>query len=249
MKRNTLTIILLYVLLISVSAQERVVENRPYCDLRPFHFGVLIGTHFQDIELQNIGTQMVELEDGTQTEKLITCEHDRWDAGFTVGVLGEARLGTYFAFRIAPAMYFGNKHLTFINHTDMLEDGRPIKMDQDMKMIYFSTAASVIYSAQRFNNHRPYLLAGINPMLNLSGKDNDYIKLKPFDCYLEVGMGCDFYLPFFKLRPELKFSYSLVNTLDKNHVSELKDRNMVMYTNSVVNKTRTKMISLTFYFE
>ena len=132
MKRNTLTILLLFVLLISTSAQERVVENRPYCDLRPFHFGVLIGTHFQDIELQNIGPQMVEMEDGTQTEKLITCEHDRWDAGFTVGVLGEARLGSYFAFRAAPAMYFGNKHLTFINHTDMLEDGRPIKMDQDM---------------------------------------------------------------------------------------------------------------------
>ncbi len=249
MKERLLTIILLSCVSIAVNAQERVVENRPYCDLRPFHFGVLIGTHFQDIELQNAGPQQVINEDGSETEKLISCEHDRWDAGFTVGVLGETRLGTYFAFRLAPAMYFGNKHLSFLNHSDMLEDGRPIKVEQDMKMIYISTAASIIYSAQRFNNHRPYIVAGVNPMLNLSGKDNDYIKLKPFDCFLEVGMGCDFYLPFFKLRPELKFSYSLVNTLDNNHVNELKDRNMVMYTNSVVNKTRTKMISLTFYFE
>ena len=249
MKKYLVIIICLTLAANIMQAQERVVENRPYCDLRPFHFGVLIGTHFQDIELQNVGPQMIENEDGTTSEKLITCDHDRWDAGFTVGVLGEARLGTYFAFRLAPAMYFGNKHLTFINHTDHLEDGSPIKVDQDMKMIYVSTAASIIYSAQRFNNHRPYIVAGINPMLNLSGKDNDYIKLKPYDCFLEIGMGCDFYLPFFKLRPELKFSYSLVNTLDKNHVNELKDRNMVMYTNSVVNKTRTKMISLTFYFE
>lgn len=249
MKKYLVIIICLILAANIMQAQERVVENRPYCDLRPFHFGVLIGTHFQDIELQNVGPQMIENEDGTTSEKLITCDHDRWDAGFTVGVLGEARLGNYFAFRLAPAMYFGNKHLSFINHTDHLEDGSPIKVDQDMKMIYVSTAASIIYSAQRFNNHRPYIVAGINPMLNLSGKDNDYIKLKPYDCFLEIGMGCDFYLPFFKLRPELKFSYSLVNTLDKNHVNELKDRNMVMYTNSVVNKTRTKMISLTFYFE
>ena len=91
-------------------------------------------------------------------------------------------------------------------------------------------------------------MLGLNPMMNLSGKDNDYLKLKKSDFFLEVGLGCDFYLPYFKLRPELKFMYSLTNSLDKNHSKNLRDKHMLMYTNAV-NESRTKMIALTFYFE
>ena len=42
--------------------------------------------------------------------------------------------------------------------------------------------------------------------------------------------------------------YSLTNSLDKNHAKNLRDKNMLMYTNSV-NETKAKMIALTFYFE
>ena len=91
-------------------------------------------------------------------------------------------------------------------------------------------------------------MAGINPMLNLSGKQEDIIRAKKYDCMLEIGIGCDFYLPFFKLRPELKFGYSLMNALDGNHANELKDKNMLIYTNSV-SKAQTKLIGLTLYFE
>ena len=44
-----------------------------------------------------------------------------------------------------------------------------------------------------------------NPMFNLNNSNDDYIKLKKTDLFLEIGVGCDLYLPFFKLRPELKF--------------------------------------------
>lgn len=248
MRRHIIAIVLLLLTLIDASAQEKRVQNRPYTDLRPFHFGVVVGTHLQDIEFENIGMQVITNEDGTTQEKLITCDQDRWDGGFTVGVLGEARLGTYFALRCAPTLYFGNRHLTFHNFTDKMEDGAPIIRRQDMKSIYIATDFNLIYSAQRFNNHRPYMLVGLNPMVNLSGKDEDIIRLKKFDCMLEVGIGCDFYLPFFKLRPELKFGYGLMNTLDTDHASKMKDRNQVVYTNSVRN-SRSKMVCLTFYFE
>ena len=230
-------------------AQSRTVENRPYTDLRPFHFGVLVGTHFQDIDFQNVGPQMIVYdEDGTSVEKVITCDQDRFDAGFHVGVLGETRLGTYFAFRIAPAMYFGTRHLTFHNFTDVMEDGAPVEERQEMKSVYISSALDVIYSAKRMGNHRPYIVAGLNPMLNLSGKDTDILKLKRYDCFLELGLGCDFYLPFFKLRPELKFGYSLLNALDTSHADNIKDKNMLAYSRSV-SKAQTKFVALTFHFE
>ena len=104
------------------------------------------------------------------------------------------------------------------------------------------------FSSLRFGNYRPYVIAGINPMINLTGKDQDYVQLKRYDTTVEVGLGCDLYLPFFKLIPELKFCYSLTNSLNKSHVDEIQDPTRRAYANSVTNG-QNKMIVLTFYFE
>lgn len=229
-------------------AQGNAVQNRPYTDLRPFHFGVVIGTHFQDIEFNNVGPQMIVGEDGSQVEKVVTCDQDRWDLGFNVGVLGELRLGTYFAFRFAPTMYFGNRHLIFHNHTDRLGNGEPVVQTQDMKTVYVGVPLDLQFCAPRLDNARPYVMAGLNPMINLSGGDSDYVKLKRYDVFFEIGLGCDVYLPFFKLRPELKFCYSLINSLDTKHPDRLRDENMKMYAKAV-DSARSKMIVLSFYFE
>ena len=248
MKKFIAFSLLMIICAMDTMAQERTVQNRPYTDLRQFHFGVLVGTHLQDVEFVNVGPQVITLEDGTTQETLVTCDQDRWDPGFNVGVLGEFRLGTYFAMRVAPAMYFGTKHFMFRNHKETLEDGRPIEQRQELKTAYVSCAFDLIFSAKRFNNHRPYMMLGLNPMLNLSNKDDDYLKMKKHEVFLEAGLGCDFYLPFFKLRPELKFAYGLTNCIDTDHGNHLKDKNMLQYTNSV-NKGRSKMIVFTFYFE
>ena len=119
MKRIFVALILLTSVL-TIHAQERRVQNRPYTDLRDFHFGVLVGTHLQDLELNNVGPQMVDLDDGNGVvQKIVSADQDRWDAGFTVGVLGELRLNSTFQLRMAPAMYFGTRHLTFRNITDL----------------------------------------------------------------------------------------------------------------------------------
>ena len=246
--RRLFSIITLLITALAAAAQGDAVQNRPYTDLRPFHFGVVVGTHFQDIEFNNIGSQMIMNADGTQTEKVITCDQDRWEIGFNVGVLGELRLNTHFALRVAPTMYFGNRHLTFYNLTDRLENGEPIIEAQDMKSVYIGVPVNLIFSAPRLDNVRPYIMAGVDPMVNLSGGDDDYVKLKRYDFCLEVGLGCDIYLPFFKLRPELKFCYSLINSLDTKHPDRLRDENMKMYAKSV-NEAHSKMIVLSFYFE
>ena len=90
-------------------------------------------------------------------------------------------------------------------------------------------------------------MLGLNPMLNLSGKDNDYIKLKRSDVFVEWDLDViSIYLTLSTSR--IKFMYSLTNSLDKSHQRTSKNKNMLMYTNSV-NVHRAKMIALTFYFE
>lgn len=247
MKRLS-TIICLTLLPVALLAQERTVQNRPYTDLRDLHFGVLVGTHLQDLEFVNVGPQTITNDDGTTQQVIVSTDQDRWDAGFNVGVLAELRLNTYFQLRVAPAMYFGARHIMFRNYSLLKENGAPTERRQDLKTAYVSSAFDLIAAAPRFNNHRPYVMAGLNPMVNLSGKGNDYLKLKKFDAFLEVGVGCDFYLPYFKLRPELKFMYGLTNCLNTNHDKDIRDKSMLPYTNSV-NSARSKMIVLTFYFE
>ena len=242
-----LLVLLILTTTATATAQERKAQNKPYIDLRPLHFGILVGLHMQDIELQNVGPQPITTADGTTTRTVLV-DQDNWNPGFTVGVLANLRLNDHFNLRVSPSMHFGAKHLVFRDFDHLTESGHPSETTQDMKNTYISVPIDLKFSAERFNNHRPYVMAGINPMLNLTGKSQDPIQLKRFDTYVEAGLGCDFYLPFFKLIPELKFCYSLSNALDTNHANELTDANMQAFTRAAT-AGHTKMVVLTLHFE
>ena len=158
------------------------------------------------------------------------------------------RLTDYLSLRFSPTMHFGAKHLVFRNLTATDENGNPTETTQDLKNTYISLPIDLKYSSKRYGNYRPYMIAGVSPMINLTSKSEDIIQLKRYDTYIEIGLGCDLYLPFFKLIPELKFCYSLTDCLRGEHANELKDENLKAYANSV-SEARSKMFVLTFYFE
>ncbi len=249
MKRTILTLLVVCLTAAATMAQsDRRVQHKPYIDLRPLHFGILVGVHLQDIEFENVGPQTITHDDGTTSDELIVCDADKWNTGFTVGVLGELRLHDNFSLRVAPSMHFGAKHLTFRNLKDLDEKGEPRRQTQDLKNTYVSLPIDIKFAAPRWNNHRPYIIAGINPVINLTGGDQDIVRIKRFNTMVEIGLGCDFYLPFFKLIPELKFCFGLGDVLDKDHVNELRDANLRAYASSV-SSAQSKMFVLTFYFE
>ena len=249
MKRTIITIIVVCCTMLTASAQiDRKVQNKPYIDLRIMHFGILVGLNLQDIEFENTGSQTIYNEDGTQHEELILCDADKWNPGFTVGVLGELRMTDNFSLRFTPQMHFGAKHLTFLNMKQLDEEGHPFRQTQDMKNTYVSLPIDLKFAAPRWNNHRPYIMAGINPTMNLTSGEQDMVRIKRFNTMMEIGLGCDFYLPFFKLIPELKFCFGLGDVLDKNHKNEMRDENLKAYAGSV-SSAQSKMIVLTFYFE
>lgn len=231
-----------------VQAQERTVQNRPYTDLRPLHFGIVVGANMMDMKLRNVGQQTLTLKDETQMESLVTVDQNNWDPGFNVGVLAEARINEHFAFRLAPQLYFGTRNLVFRNYTKSATEGYQVEERQSLKTVYVGADCNLIFAAQRFNNHRPYIMAGLTPVFNLTNKKSDYVQLKGYDVFFDVGIGCDFYLPFFKLRPELKFMMGLTNALSTEHQKNISDADMMPYAHSV-NRIRSKMFVLSFYFE
>lgn len=234
MKRKLICILSL-LLCITAFAQERKLQNRPYIDQRKFHYGFFVGFHMQDLELTNNG-----YIDPASSEQWYA-EVDNYSPGFSVGVLGEMRLNTYLSLRLTPTMHFGQKHISFHEQVS----GRD--STQNMKSVYISIPLDLKISGPRFNNYRPYILAGVNPMIDLTTKKQKALLMKPFDCYLEIGMGCDIYLPFFKLIPELKFCFGLANILQKNR-TDLVDKNLIKFSNAL-DDASAKMIVLTLYFE
>ena len=83
---------------------------------------------------------------------------------------------------------------------------------------------------------------------DLAKDRSDQLKLKNGDIMLTVGMGCDFYMPFFKLCPEVKFCFGLKNLLEKNRPDLNENLEMQPFTKSV-SKIKSNMVVVTFYFE
>ena len=221
-----------------LGAQERKVQNRPYIDMRRWHYGFLVGTHFQDIEFTN-NASIHTTEEGTQEAWF--ADVASYTPGFSVGVLGELRMTEHVALRFVPTMHFGDKAVTFSEQQSGAMEWQAIKST------YLTVPVEVKYSAQRFNNYRPYVLAGLAPMLDLTVKRQRALLVQRADVAVEVGLGCDFYLPFFKLIPELKFCFGLSDILVKDR-SDLTDKNLLKYTQAL-DKATSRMMVLTFYFE
>lgn len=233
MKRTILYILLLLLPLCAV-AQERKVQNKPYIDYRRLHYGFFVGMHLQDMEFANNGFV-------TENGEVWYADIANYNPGFSVGVLADLRLNTYLSLRAIPTMHFGQNSVIF------REQNSGDISKQSFKTTYIALPIHVKYAAERFNNYRPYITAGVSPMFNLTVKKQQQLLLKTFDFMIEIGFGCDFYLPFFKLIPELKFAFSPLNVLNKKR-DDLLDANYLKFTHSV-DKVVSKMIILSLYFE
>ena len=209
--------------------------NRPYADLKPIHFGFSVGFHMQDLNISNNG--------------FITPEGESWftevpaySPGFCVNVLADMRISNHINLRCSPGMYFGNKKVHFRNTVTGDEN------TQNIKSNYVVVPIDIKYSATRYKNIRPYVVGGIMGILDVSKKRPEQLKLRDTDAMLTIGFGCDFYLPYFKLCPELKFCFGLRNLLNTERPDLQDNPDMMKYTQSV-SQIKSNMIVLTFYFE
>ena len=232
--------------MVAQAQDNDMILNRPYADTKPIHFGFSVGMNFQNLAITN---------NGKKTE--VYGQVEEWYAdvpahspGFSVNVLADYRIAEHFNLRVSPGLYFGNKVVRFRNHLG--NSGQPeqehFKQSQNIKSTYIVVPVDLKMSAKRYHNMRPYFTAGAMYAGDLARDRGDQYKLKNSDVMLTVGMGCDFYMPFFKLCPEIKFCFGLKNILDKNRPDLVEDPEKYRLTESV-NKIKNDMVVVTFYFE
>ena len=237
---KTLRIILAFLLLTAAGGlQARTfndkVLNRPYADMRKWHLGFSVGMYVSVIRFTHNG--------------FITPEGQQWrldqpgyQPGFCVNGLFDLRLNNYFSVRFTPGMYFGSRDVRMVDVDGDLTER------QNLKSTFVVLPIELKYSAMRWRNARPYLVGGVMPAFDVGKKRSDFLQLKSSDIYLTVGFGFDFYLPYFKLVPELKFCFGLSDVLVHDRPDLIDDPDKFKYTQSLA-KATSKMVILTFYFE
>ncbi len=213
--------------------QREKVKNQPYVDNKLFHLGFHVGIHSQDMLLTHTGSSY----NGENWFATIPS----FSPGFSVGVIGDMYLNPYFSLRLIPTINFGDKKFVF------REQNTEEEFNTSVRSTYLSIPLSVKYSSLRLNNCRPYLMAGIYGAMDLGRKRGNPLYMKGFDYGFEVGVGCNIYLPFFRLCPELKFSFGLPNLLVTDR-PDLAGQETIKYTESL-SKATSRMITLTFNFE
>ena len=245
-KRNITLMALMLMALAAVAQDNDKILNRQYADMKKIHFGFSVGMNLQDLNITNNG---FTTEDGEQWWSDVPAH----SPGFCVNVLADWRLGKHLNLRVSPGMYFGNKVVQYRNalfnpeDPDVTETTRQ-SQSQNIKSTYLVMPIDLKVSALRHHNMRPYFTGGVMPVFDLGKKRSEQLRIGNADMLLTVGMGCDFYLPFFKLCPELKFCFGLRNLLDKNR-DDLKDNPEMMRFTQSVDKIQNNMVVLTFYFE
>ena len=233
----TLTAVVVSLIPVDVAAQRLndKLLNRPYADMRKWHLGFSVGLHTQDLKFTHNGY----VTDDGETWFM---EQPSFSPGFCVNGLIDYRLNDYFSLRLSPGMYFGNKDVKMFDTTN----GN--RASQNIKSAYVVLPLDLKYSAQRFRNVRPYLTTGIMATFDVAKKRSDYLKLNTADFLLTVGFGCDFYLPYFKLNPEIKFCFGLTDVIQHDRTDLADDPVKIRMTQSL-KKATSQMVVLSFYFE
>lgn len=209
--------------------------NRPYADLKRWHLGFSVGFHVQDINLTHNG--------------FLTPDGEKWAMevpnfapGFCLNVLADLRLHQYLNLRFSPGIYFGSKEVV------MQEYFSGTVMKQDIKSAYVVAPIDLKISGNRLQNVRPYVTTGLMASFDVTKKRTDFLVFNPFDAYLTLGLGVDFYLPFFKFIPEVKFCFGLTDIL-KHKRPDLQDDPYMYKITQSLNKVKSNMVIVNFYFE
>ena len=212
------------------------LQNRPYADLKRWHLGFSVGFHVQDLSFTHNGFL-------TPNGEKWSVEIPEFSPGFCLNVMGDLRLHKYLNLRFSPGIYFGSKGAVMKDYYS------ETVMRQDIKTAYVVAPIDLKISGDRLHNVRPYVTAGLMATFDVTKKQaTDYLSFNTADAYLTVGLGTDFYLPYFKFIPEIKFCFGLSDILRHNRPELEEDMDTYKITQSL-SKVKSNMVVVTFYFE
>lgn len=236
-------ILLTMVTITDVTAQEVITEarnrglnNLPGFDHKRVHFGFLIGMNFLDFHIYNSGERTEENGMKARYGEIL-----HLNPGINLGIVTDLRLHEHLNLRCLPGISFGQRDISFID-----ENGAKLGDPLHIKSTFVDVPLLLKYNAIRFKNVKPYIIGGATVRYDLAKDKQDHITLKSMDEYVDFGGGLDFYLTYFRLSFEIRGSIGLNNVFNKVKISD--DLSDLPYMQAI-NKLKSRMFCLTFYFE
>lgn len=233
-------------------AQKRKVLNLQNYDNQPYHFGFILGINHMLFTVKPVSNLSVLQTDPTKFPDIfvdslsVLSVTSKPTPGFTIGILGNLRLGKYFDMRFIPSLSFGERLLRYNILTLDQGEERIIVMEKSITSTFIDFPLEFRYKSKRLNNFRAYVLGGVKYTLDLASQkkaeqqsDEVIVKIEKHDISIEAGVGIDFYTTYFKFGTQFKMGYGL-NNLVKGEDN--------IYTNSI-ESLKSKVFLLSFTFE
>lgn len=224
----------------SASYDRKIIQNLPHVDKQRWHFGFILGLGFGDFST-------------VPNDSFVDGNGNKWYAtsagmspAFNVGMIADLRIVEYLNIRCTPSLNLGQKNL---NYTKFSPDGKVVGEVSKVVTQYTSIEVPfyIKYSAKRYGNVRPYILAGGGPFFNLNLNPEQTLLLNAFDVQIAFGIGIEIYNQYFKFCPEIKFGFGLLDQLNQNH-PEIEGTSLEPYTRAV-DKLTSRVLTITFNFE
>jgi hypothetical protein len=183
-------------------------QHNPNYDSRLFSYGFMIGLHTSAYQV-NYADQFV-----TQQFDTVNSVMAEFSPGFSLGFLVNYRVNEFLDFRIMPKAGFYTHKLRY-TYTDESSE------EQFVESTHVELPFLLKYKSMRRGNVRMYMIGGITPGLELSGKNeiktSSGLDIKRSNIQLEGGLGFDFYFPLFKFSQEIRFARGIVNVLGEDN--------------------------------
>ena len=180
------------------------ISNLQNFDQKKLHFGYYVGVNNYNYKLDYILNPEKKTLISDQT-------------GINVGLIGDLKLKKNLNLRFEPGLYTNKSDIVFYDRQNFTKNSDTLR---SIKSTYIHLPLLIKYSAKRYNNLKPYVLAGLSTSFNLSSNqnspednNNDVFRLKTNTFYYELGFGIDFYLQYFKFSPSIRGVFSLKNEL------------------------------------
>ncbi len=184
----------------TVSAQREEILHLPNFDKPMFHYGFYLGLNRNDFK--------ISYKPSSITSPDVVSEPN---IGFNVGLIGDMRLHKNINLRFEPGLISNTKRLTF-NHISGTEAQRV----REVGNTYLHLPLILKISTDRLNNIRPYVLGGFsydhNFSSNESNEDDNFageFRQHANSIMYEIGIGVDFYLPYFKFSPSIRGIFAI----------------------------------------
>lgn len=228
------------------------VTNLPKFDHAKYHFGFSVGMNQMLMTIKPASDLNTRIYSSDQTPEIyvdssmLLAVNSDPTIGFIIGINGDLRLGRHFNLRFVPDLSFGERYVNYSILGYRADSTVVIDVKKNIGSVYIDFPFYVKYRSKRQNNKAAFVLAGAQYSLDIASNARKrdlsgqvVVKLKKNDIYALVGVGFDFYNPWFKMGVELRMAYGLFDMLKMDNT---------IYTQGI-SKMNSKVFQLCFTFE